>query len=124
MFRQPVFILLAIPIPADFPTASKVNSLSAVKKVDEVIFITEIFEVFTMIRLFVTTVAFLAAVAVAHAQELSEAEKRDGFRLLFDGKSFDGWKTSDKTPKSWKIEDGLLKLTGGSSQSDRPLPAG
>jgi hypothetical protein len=38
-----------------------------------------------------------------------------GFVPLFDGKSFAGWKTTDKTPKSWKIEDGLLVLTGGSN---------
>ncbi|MBM4072371.1 MAG: DUF1080 domain-containing protein [Planctomycetes bacterium] len=68
-----------------------------------------------MIRTLVFSAAFLAAAVSLHAQELSDAEKKDGFRLLFDGKSFDGWKTSDKTPKSWKIEDGLLRLTGGGS---------
>ncbi|MBM4072725.1 MAG: DUF1080 domain-containing protein [Planctomycetes bacterium] len=68
-----------------------------------------------MIRTLVLSVAFLALAVNLQAQELSEAEKKESFRLLFDGKSFDGWKTSDKTPKSWKIEEGLLKLTGGSS---------
>jgi hypothetical protein len=37
------------------------------------------------------------------------------FRPLFDGKSFAGWRVNENTPKSWKIEDGLLKLLGGSS---------
>lgn len=66
-------------------------------------------------RILFLPVVFLTAAVFAHAQELSEAEKKDGFRLLFDGKSFEGWKTTDKTPKSWKIDDGLLKLTGGGS---------
>lgn len=38
-----------------------------------------------------------------------------GFVPLFDGQSFAGWKTTAKTPKSWQIADGLLMLTGGSS---------
>lgn len=49
------------------------------------------------------------------AQEVSEAEKKEGFRPLFDGKSFAGWKTSKQTPKSWKIDNGMLTLTGGGS---------
>ena len=68
-----------------------------------------------MARMLFLSVAFLTAGAFVHGQELSEAEKKDGFRLLFDGKTFDGWKTTDKTPKSWKIESGMLILTGGSS---------
>jgi hypothetical protein len=39
----------------------------------------------------------------------------EGFRPLFDGKSFEGWKVNENTPKSWKIDDGLLDLTGGNS---------
>jgi nucleoside-diphosphate-sugar epimerase len=30
-----------------------------------------------------------------------DQEKKDGFKPLFDGKTFAGWKVSDKTPKSW-----------------------
>jgi hypothetical protein len=44
-----------------------------------------------------------------------DQEKKDGFKPLFDGKTFAGWKVSDKTPKSWKIEEGMLVLTGGNS---------
>jgi hypothetical protein len=43
------------------------------------------------------------------------AEAEEGFRSLFDGKSFAGWKVDENTPKSWRIEKGLLVLTGGSS---------
>jgi hypothetical protein len=41
--------------------------------------------------------------------------EEEGFRPLFDGKSFAGWKVSENTPKSWRIEKELLVLTGGSS---------
>lgn len=45
----------------------------------------------------------------------AKKEKEEGFESLFDGKSFEGWKTNEKTPTSWKIENGLLVLTGGNS---------
>ena len=41
--------------------------------------------------------------------------EEEGFRPLFDGKSFAGWKVGENTPKSWRIEKGLLILTGGNS---------
>src|SRR5262245_33277868 len=49
---------------------------------------------------------------------LSEAEKKEGWRLLFDGKTFDGWRSysEPKFPaQGWSIEDGSLKhtLAGG-----------
>jgi hypothetical protein len=45
------------------------------------------------------------------ANKLSENEKDSGWRLLFDGKSFDGWRGfhSDKVPAGWAIEDGCIK---------------
>ena len=46
---------------------------------------------------------------------LAQAEKEEGFVPLFDGKSFEGWKENKNTPKSWKIENGLLILLGGNS---------
>jgi hypothetical protein len=61
-----------------------------------------------MRRLALLPFAFLLA-----APAVSPAEKEDGFVRLWDGKSFDGWKYSDATAKSWKIEGGLLVLTGG-----------
>lgn len=42
-------------------------------------------------------------------------DAEEGFRPLFDGYSLAGWKTTPDTPKSWKMEGGLLVLTGGSS---------
>ena len=45
------------------------------------------------------------------ANNLSEAEKEQGFKLLFDGKSTTGWKSSkgESFPeKGWGIKDGVL----------------
>lgn len=43
---------------------------------------------------------------------LTEAERAAGWRLLFDGTSFDGWRSyrSDSMPSSWTIEQGVLHL--------------
>ena len=52
---------------------------------------------------------------------LSEEEKKDGFVSLFDGKTFSGWRFGakstlpEKLPANWKVEDGLVKLSGGGS---------
>ncbi|HYJ37399.1 MAG TPA: DUF1080 domain-containing protein [Chitinophagaceae bacterium] len=52
---------------------------------------------------------------------LSEAEKKNGWQLLFDGKSSNGWKGAYKKTfpeKGWRIKDGLLIVepsTGGES---------
>ena len=45
---------------------------------------------------------------------LSDAERAEGWRLLFDGKSFEGWKiyaAEDDAIEAWVIEDGALKFT-------------
>ena len=56
-----------------------------------------------------------AASASADVNTLTEKEKADGWRLLFDGKSTDQWRNYRKQTVSdkWKIEDGALVLTGG-----------
>jgi hypothetical protein len=43
--------------------------------------------------------------------QLTGAEKAAGWRLLFDGKTLDGWRGfhSDKVPAGWAIEDGCIK---------------
>lgn len=46
---------------------------------------------------------------------LATPDAHDGFQPLFDGHSLDGWKLTPETAKSWKVENGLLVLTGGSS---------
>ena len=45
------------------------------------------------------------------ANQLTGAEKAAGWRLLFDGKTFDGWRGfhGDKVPAGWVLEDGCIK---------------
>jgi Domain of Unknown Function (DUF1080) len=45
---------------------------------------------------------------------LTKAEKKAGWRLLFDGKSTKGWRGYKKTevPASWKVVKGVLTLDG------------
>jgi hypothetical protein len=40
--------------------------------------------------------------------ELTEQEKREGWRLLFDGRSLAGWMTSSNLPSRTDVEDGSL----------------
>jgi hypothetical protein len=53
---------------------------------------------------------------------LSKSEKKEGWKLLFDGKSFDGWHGFNMKgiPDCWKIEDGIMKMTtvGGAESQD------
>lgn len=58
----------------------------------------------------------LMALAALAAQDnvLSEEEKAQGFKLLFDGTSLDGWRgwKKDKPTEAWKVIDGVLTLSG------------
>jgi hypothetical protein len=47
---------------------------------------------------------------------LTKAEKKEGWQLLFDGKTFDGWHSFNKNAvgKKWQVtENGEIHLTGG-----------
>jgi len=63
----------------------------------------------------VLVTAFTLYCAPVPAEESAEEKQEEGFQPLFDGESFAGWRVSETTPESWKIEEGLLVLTGGSS---------
>jgi hypothetical protein len=57
----------------------------------------------------------------AQAQALSDDEAREGFVSLFNGKDFTGWRFGESVPTpatlppNWKVEDGVIKLSGGNS---------
>jgi hypothetical protein len=61
-------------------------------------------------------VLLAAAPAAKPANTLTEDEKNAGWRLLFDGKTTDGWRgyKMDRMPPGWKVIDGaLVRVSGG-----------
>jgi hypothetical protein len=63
------------------------------------------------------SVLFVAAFAACSGQALAQnaltkKEKKEGWTLLFDGKSTAGWRTFNSTAAgaAWKVEDGALTL--------------
>jgi hypothetical protein len=61
--------------------------------------------------------AGVAAVAAPAVNQLTDEEKAAGWKLLFDGKTTDGWRTFKKTTfpaKGWVVEDGWLHCLGKS----------
>jgi hypothetical protein len=52
--------------------------------------------------------ALVAAPAVAADNELTPKEKADGWLLLFDGTTLDGWTTSSEKPSRTPVEDGCI----------------
>ncbi|RLS57618.1 MAG: DUF1080 domain-containing protein [Planctomycetota bacterium] len=55
--------------------------------------------------------ACVAAIVLGWAAG-AQAEDEEGFRVIFDGKSLDGWKSSTENPNSWKLVDGTLVANG------------
>lgn len=53
----------------------------------------------------------------AEPNTLTQQEIDEGWILLFDGETTDGWRgyNSDSFPGAWTVEDGSLKFNGGSS---------
>jgi Domain of Unknown Function (DUF1080) len=53
--------------------------------------------------------------------QLTSGEKAAGWQLLFDGKTFGGWRGfhSDKVPQGWVIEDGCIKKAPAKDLLDR-----
>ena len=49
---------------------------------------------------------------VTAAFQLAAADAEVGFKTIFDGKTFDGWKIGDEKAKSWRIEDGAFVAKG------------
>jgi len=56
--------------------------------------------------------------ARGQAQDLNEEERAAGFDSLFNGQDFTGWRFGDESPPkvlpaNWKIEEGVIKVSGG-----------
>jgi len=61
--------------------------------------------------------ASLIIVLTLAAFQLTAADSEEGFKSLFDGKTFNGWKFGDESAKSWRIEDGALVAQGARSHA-------
>src|ERR1043165_3936789 len=67
-----------------------------------------------------TTFALLCAVGMtlaadAPANSLTPAEQKEGWKLLFDGKTPAGWrgyKMKEFPKERWLVEDGIMRRTG------------
>ena len=68
-------------------------------------------------RLLCVLVCTLAALPLPAAEPntLTAAEKSAGWKLLFDGKSFAGWRgyKTEAVGSGWKVQDGALTITVG-----------
>lgn len=59
--------------------------------------------------------------AAAPGDTLPTEEREQGFRLLFDGRTLDGWRgfRREDVPGAWVVEDGTLHFTGAGGGDDR-----
>lgn len=56
------------------------------------------------------------------ANTISAAEKKDGFKLIFDGKTMNGWKyRRDDGKRSWSVQNGMLVNTLGKDEHGTDL---
>jgi len=61
------------------------------------------------------TLCFAISGAAAADNVLSDVEKADGWKLLFDGTATTGWVNREKTTLAagWEVKDGVLTCKGG-----------
>lgn len=63
---------------------------------------------------------FVAALAIQSANTLSASEVKAGWKLLFDGKTTNGWHNfkSDKISAGWQVKDGVLTIVDPDNAGD------
>lgn len=70
-----------------------------------------------MKKVFVFSMLLIAvsATSLVAQNKLTDAEKKEGWVLLFDGKSFDGWRKCNSTEMAanWEISDNAMKVKRG-----------
>jgi hypothetical protein len=69
--------------------------------------------------LFILLLVIALPSAAQEPNTLSAAEKKDGWKLLFDGKSTSGWRKfkNDKIGAAWKVQDGALYLDANAKKA-------
>ena len=75
----------------------------------------------------VTAADTTTEVQAAAPNTLTAQEKADGWKLLWDGKTTDGWRSpnSDRFPaRSWSIADGVLTVDAGVTNANAEAGAG
>lgn len=73
-----------------------------------------------MLKHFFAVVVLILLPTTCFAQSLTDEEKSEGYVSLFNGKDLTNWRFGDesppeKMPDNWKVEDGVIKVTGGGS---------
>lgn len=61
--------------------------------------------------------ALLGALVSVPLLSVNAADTEAGFKSLFDGKTFNGWKFGDEKAGSWRIEDGAIVAQGERSHA-------
>lgn len=75
---------------------------------------------------FASLLLFNNSFAQAPANTLSNKEKKEGWQLLFDGKTSKGWHCYGKNTvgSAWKIEDGVLSLDTTNKKNGKIIDGG
>lgn len=68
-----------------------------------------------LLSVYLFAVCFGSSLSAQNSNVLTEQEKKDGWVLLFDGKSFDGWRKCNDTQMAanWSIDNNAMKVAKG-----------
>ena len=70
-----------------------------------------------MLFILITSAIVISCVSKnASDNNLSKEESDQGYKLLFDGKTMNGWRTyQNKSAESWSVDSGTLHCKGSSA---------